>query len=265
MELVESSGVFYCQSAELPSKQVAHAVFTRLGGVSASPYTSLNLSSFVGDDRENVTENQRRAYGVFGRTRETLVHVNLAHGNEVVQVGSADHGRVIPSCDGLITNEVGCGLTMNYADCGSILIYDPVHHAIGLGHAGWRGAVANLGGALVQAMQSAWNSDPAELIAVLGPCISASHYEVGEELISAVADSFPRWTDRLLSYPVDGGSPYFNLALANHIGLYEAGVKKVTLPTFCTASCTNLFFSHRAELGKTGRFGVVMILKEREE
>ena len=265
MELVENSDLYYCQSADLPPQQLSHAVFTRLGGCSPAPFASLNLSSFVGDVRENVAENQRRAYGVFGRTTETLVHVHLVHGNHVVQVTSADHGRVVPACDGLITNDVGCGLTMNYADCGSILIYDPIHHAMGLGHAGWRGAVANVGGALVRAMQTAWGSDPAQLIAVLGPCISVSHYEVDEPLISAVTETFPRWKERLLSYSAEGGQPYFNLALANHIGLYEAGVKKVALPTFCTASRTDLFFSHRAESGKTGRFGVVMVLNQKEE
>lgn len=244
---------------------VTHGILTRCGGVSAEPYASLNMSSYRDDDPAAVAENQARGYGVFGRSADRLVHAHLQHGKRVVRVGSAEHGAVIPACDGLISNEIGCGLTMNFADCGSVFLYDPVHHAIGLGHAGWRGAIANLPGALVQAMVAAFGSDPQQLIAGLGPCISASFYEVDEPVISEVRRVFPKWVDRLLSYRTDDdgeriGRPYFNLALANHIGLYEADVKNVALPTFCTAARTDLFFSHRAEKGQTGRFAAVLAL-----
>ena len=247
-----------------PFDSIAHGVFTRLGGVSESPFDSLNLSSYQADDPAAVAENQRRAYGMFGRTTSQLVHANLKHGNHVERVTTADHGA-LPECDGLITNDVGCGLTMNFADCGSIFLYDPKNHAIALGHAGWKGAIANVGGALVDGMVSQFGSDPADIIAALGPCISVSRYEVDEPVISEVHRAFPKWADRLLSYHVDDngervGRPHFNLALANHIGLYESGVKDVAMPTHCTASRTDLFFSHRAEKGKTGRFGAIFIL-----
>lgn len=247
-----------------PFNNIKHGVFTRLGGVSQPPFDSLNLSSYQADDPAAVQENQRRAYGMFGRSTSQLVHANLKHGNHVQRVTQADHGT-LPECDGLITNDVGCGLTMNFADCGSIFLYDPKNHAIALGHAGWKGAIANVGGALVDGMVSQFGSDPADIIAALGPCISVSRYEVDEPVISEVHRAFPKWVDRLLSYHVDdegekAGRPHFNLALANHIGLYEAGVKEVAMPPYCTASRTDLFFSHRAERGKTGRFGAIFTL-----
>ena len=266
MQRFEKDGVPYYQFDCFPTDKVQHGVLTRLGGVSVAPHDALNLSNSQADDEAAVAENRRRAYGVFDRTQETLVHASLVHGNVVRRVSSADNGTWIPATDGLITNERGVGLTLNAADCGTIFLYDPINHAIGLAHAGWKGAMANMGGAMVARMSAEFGSDPSQLIAALGPCISVSHYEVDEPVISEVHRNFPKWADRLLAYREDDdgnkvGRPHFNLALANHIGLYEADCKNVTLPTLCTASRTDLFFSHRAEKGKTGRFGTVFTLE----
>ncbi|MGB1249492.1 MAG: polyphenol oxidase family protein [Candidatus Promineifilaceae bacterium] len=265
MQRREKNGVPYYQFDCFPADKVQHAVLTRQGGVSLAPHDALNLSNSQADEASAVAENRRRAYGIFEQTQETLVHASLVHGNAVARVTSADNGNWIPAVDGLITNERGVGLTLNAADCGILFLYDPINHAIGLAHAGWQGAMANMTGTMVRRMSAEFGSDPAQMIAALGPCISVSHYEVDEPVISQVHSNFPKWTDRLLAYQEDDdgnciGRPHFNLALANHIGLYEADCKNVTLPAFCTASRTDLFFSHRAEKGKTGRFGTMFIL-----
>ncbi len=258
----EKNGITYFQFETLAA--IDHAVFGRNGGTSPAPFASLNLSTTVEPSSDTVHENRRRAYGLFERDSDSLVHAALKHEANVARVGSADQGKVIPSCDGLITNEVGCGLTMNYADCGSIFLYDPKNHAIGLGHAGWRGAIADLPGAMVRKMSHEFGSDPESLIAALGPCISVSRYEVDEPVISQVNEQFAKWADRLLIYFDEGrlGRPHFNLPLANHIRLHDAGIplENVELPNLCTASRTDLLFSHRAEKGKTGRFGALLIL-----
>lgn len=262
MEQHEKDGITYFQFETLAG--VTHGVFGRSGGVSPSPFTSLNLSDTVEPGGEAVRENRRRAYGIFGRSTASLVYADLAHRADVRRVTSADHGRSIRDTDGLITDDPGCGLTMNFADCGSIFLYDRANRAVGLGHAGWRGAIADLPGAMVRAMVHEFGSDPESLVAALGPCISVSRYEVDEPVISEVRDHFPKWQDRLLIYfsAERTGRPHFNLPLANHIRLHDAGLplENVELPNLCTASRTDLFFSHRAEGGKTGRFGAVMIL-----
>ena len=240
-----------------------HAVFGRSGGVGLPPFDSLNLSSSVPDDPAAVTENRRRAYGTFGRTTETLVHAHLVHGNGVARVTQGNHGEVIPQIDALITDDVGCGLTMNFADCAPILIYDPVNHAIGLGHAGWAGTVADVPGGMVAAMVVAFGSDPAELLAAVGPCISSAVYEVGENVIEAVNRAFPDEAQTLLIRQPNRPRPHFDLPRANQINFNKAGVQQVELSGLCTGQRTDLFFSHRAEKGKTGRFGAVMILNDR--
>jgi YfiH family protein len=242
---------------------IHHAVFTRIGGISKAPFHSLNMSLSVPDDEADVLANRAIGYGRYQRTNDTLVHAYLAHGAEVSRVSSADYGKYVGPIDGLITNEPGCGLTMNYADCAPIFLYDPVHHAIGLGHAGWQGAVKDLPGAMVRAMVREFGSDPAELLAAVGPCIGPCCYEVGEPVINLVRECFDEPETLLLAVPENRenrGRPYFDLPQANQRNLVETGVRHIELSGFCTACRTDLFFSHRAERGKTGRFGTIFML-----
>jgi len=146
---------------------------------------------------------------------------------------------------------------MNFADCSPIMIYDPRLHAMGLGHAGWKGAVADLPGALVRAMQAEFGTIPADLVAAIGPSIGECCYEVGEELQRSVEHTFDR-ADDLFSTRND--RLFFDLVGANLRRLRESGVVQLESSGYCTASRTDLFFSHRAERGQTGRFGVVMEL-----
>jgi YfiH family protein len=250
----------FFQFESLPANgRVQHAIFTRQGGVSPAPFESLNLSVSVPDEKARVYENRRRAYGLYGRDTPTVVHAHLVHGISVAAVTSQNNGTWLPHVDGIITNEPGCALTMNYADCTPIFLYDPVHQAIGLGHAGWQGAVKDLPGAMVQAMQTEFGSDPAQLIAGIGPTIGPCCYEVGEPVISAVHNAFTN-PHSLLIPQSSSLNPHFDLPEANRRNLEKAGVRQIEQSGFCTACRTDLFFSHRAEKGKTGRFGTIFIL-----
>lgn len=276
MKSIEHDGLHYFRFEALPHNGVArHAVFSRRGGVSPAPFASLNLSLSVPDERERVYANRRQVYGLFGRDTDTVVHAHLVHGADVARVTQVNNGSWVERVDGLITDEPGCVLSMNFADCAPIFLYDPHRRAIGLGHAGWRGAVADLPGAMVRAMSAAFGSDPADLVAAVGPCIGPCCYEVGHEVISAVEAAFPRNEALLRPLPAghgrqerDGGQRsavgrrFFDLPEANRRNLTAAGVRAVELSGYCTACRTDLFFSHRAERGRTGRFGTVFALGE---
>lgn len=251
---------FFCFTSIPNNGQVRHAVYTRHGGISKPPFDSLNLSVSVPDVEEDVYANRATAYGAYDRRGGELVHAHLVHGDEVAVVGQADHGRYVGPADGLISNEPGCGLTMNYADCAPIFLYDPYRKAIGLGHAGWKGSIVDLPGAMVRAMNQAFGSLPAQMVAAIGPAIGPCCYEVGEPVISAVNEAFDDVDDLLLPVPDKEDKRYFDLPLANKRRLIAAGVGQVEMPGLCTACRTDLFFSHRAERGRTGRFGAILIL-----
>jgi polyphenol oxidase len=260
----EHDGLHYFRFGELPENGVArHAIFSRRGGVSVAPFDSLNLSVSVPDERERVYANRRRVYGLYGRDTDSVVHAHLVHGADVARVTQADNGSWVERVDGLITDQPGCVLTMNFADCAPILLYDPRRKAIGLGHAGWRGAVVDLPGAMVRAMAEHFGSDPADLVAAVGPCIGPCCYEVGEEVIEAVRNTFPAYESLFQPNGRTGtiaSNRHFNLPEANRRNLAAAGVRTIATANYCTACRTDLFFSHRAEKGKTGRFGAVFAL-----
>jgi YfiH family protein len=257
----QKNDIPYFQFDSFPANgRIQHAVFTRQGGVSPAPFQSLNLSVSVPDEKARVYENRRRAYGLYGRDTATVVHAHLVHGTSVTAVTQANNGTWLPHVDGIITNEPGCALTMNYADCGPIFLYDPVHQAIGLGHAGWQGAVKDLPGAMVRAMQAEFGSDPAKLIAGLGPAIGPCCYEVGEPVIRAVHAAFTDPASLLIQQTNNNQRPHFDLPEANRRNLEKAGVRHIEQSGLCTACRTDLFFSHRAEKGRTGRFGTILIL-----
>jgi len=249
----------------LDSGHIRHAIFTRQGGVSPAPFQSLNLSVSVPDEKTRVYANRRRAYGVFGRDTANVVHAHLVHGAEVARVTQRDNGSWVDRIDGIISNEPDCALTMNYADCTPVFLYDPLNKAIGLGHAGWLGTVRDLPGALVRAMTAEFGSDPATLLAGIGPTIGPCCYEVSEPVISKVQGAFANPDSLLVDSPngksqVDGGRPHFDLPEANRRNLQRAGIQEIEMSGLCTACRTDLFFSHRAEHGRTGRFGTIFIL-----
>ena len=149
---------------------------------------------------------------------------------------------------------------MRFADCTPLLLYDRHRVAVGLSHAGWRGTIKNITQATIAAMTKAFGSNPADIIGVIGPAIGPCCYEVGPEVIGAVESEFSQ-PDQLLTRRRNGHG-YFDLGAANRQQLLAAGVGEVVESQLCTACHTDKFFSHRAEQGKTGRFGVILGIRE---
>jgi YfiH family protein len=239
-----------------------HAVSTRHGGVSRGPYASLNLSTSTGDDRANVNANYQRLAQALGVPRERFTTTWQIHSSRVVRATRETMGEMIDKADGIICDVPGLPLTLRFADCTPLIVYDSRRHAVGLGHAGWRGTLANMATALVEAMTAAYGSDPSDLTAVIGPAIGPCCYEVGDEVVQAVR-VLPV-ADKLLSSPGNGsGGPareHFDLWAANRWQLEQAGVGAVEAAGVCTRCRRDTFFSHRGDGGQTGRFAAVVML-----
>lgn len=255
---------------------LVHAVFTRLGGVSLPPFASLNLGHTVGDDPVAVESNHKRMYQALGVHRSRAATCHLTHSADVLVVTASDGGQVLGQGDAMVTADPGVYLSMRFADCVPILLHDPVRGAVGLAHAGWRGTVKNVAGAVARAMIEKLGCSPEAITAVIGPSIGRCCYQVGDEVIQAVEAAFlPRpavgagpqsvgagGNDGRLFSRRNGGRAYFDLWEANRQQLAAAGVGRVLVSGLCTACHTDHFFSHRAERGHTGRFGVVIGRRE---
>ncbi len=105
--------------------------------------------------------------------------------------------------------------------------------------------------------RQAYDSDLRQLLGFIGPCDDLR--DVGPDVIEAVEEAFPAAAGRLLIAPKGAPRPYFDLPEANRLNLTRAGVNHIEIAPLCTGTRTDLFFSHRAEGGQTGRFGVVVI------
>ncbi len=248
----------YAQFASYQSLNLFHAVFMRRGGESSPPWNSLNVGSTVGDDPDHVHENIRKLFSILNRSPESVHQVWQVHSASVAMATSPSFGEVPHKADGIITSSPLVTLFMRFADCVPIMLYDPVQHAIGIGHAGWLGTVRKAGGALTQAMVEKFGSRPADLFAGLGPSIGPDHYAVGDEVVDQIIRAFKVGGEAHIRH-VDG-SNHLDLWTANRDILEREGISQIEVAEICTACHPDDWFSHRAEQGRTGRFGAMIAL-----
>lgn len=249
--------IFYQSERLLQHPGVIHAVTTRHGGVSPTPFDSLNLSAHVGDDPAHVDENLHRLHRALGLDRRSTVDASQAQADRVALVIGAQRGTRIQGVDGLITNERGIPLMLRFADCVPILLYDPAHHAVGIAHAGWRGTVSQVLTNTVRAMQTTFATQPQDLIACIGPSIGPCCYEIGADVQARVEQAFP---DASALLPRQNGAAHLDLWQANAAQLRALGVEQLEIAGVCTADHTQDFYSWRRENARTGRFAAIIAL-----
>ncbi len=247
----------YYQFESLPAAGLRHGVFTRLGGVSEGVYSSLNLSRSTGDTAEAVAENRRRMFEAMGLRQERAVTSWLVHGNAVRVIGEADLGQNDVHADAMISDAPGLPLTLRFADCVPVLFHDSIRGAIGIAHAGWLGIERGVLPAAVRAMREAFGCEPRHIRACIGPSIGPDRFEVGEDVAARIQAAA---REPVVLPPSPGARPHVDLWRAAQSQLREAGVREIETAGLCTASRTDEWFSHRAEGGRTGRFGAVIVL-----
>jgi len=244
----------------------------------------LNLGFTDADDRQIVFRNRRLlAEAATGNEQTPLVALRQFHSNLIVHASATDATRERPrKGDGLITEEPGLLLTIQTADCIPVLVADRRRRAVAAFHAGWRGTVKRIVEGGIGRMRFAFGSRPEDLVAAIGPGIGACCYAVGEEVLSEfesqfnyasqlfrevydadpVRKKYPMLflTQRAPGHSSIGPSLHLNLIEANRRQLLDAGLspKSVQIVGGCTQCHSDLFFSHRASRGHTGRMMAVI-------
>lgn len=235
-----------------PAPAHVHAlVTTRQGGVSLTPYASLNLGDHVGDDPVAVAANRRILQASLPAEPMWLKQV---HGS-----GIADAGRAIgvPEADGSVAHQPGIVCAVLTADCLPVLLCDRAGTVVAAAHAGWRG----LADGVVEAAVKAMAVETGEVFAWLGPAIGPRAFEVGGEVRQVFMEHDP--AAELAFVPsASEGKWLADIYLLARQRLARIGVSQVHGGAYCTHADAERFYSYRRD-GVTGRMASLVWLKPR--
>ena len=228
---------------------VPHGFSTRKGGVSGPPWDTLNLGVGRGDDMDRVRENYRRFCAALGVDEHRAVLSKQVHEDNVRHVTAEDCGKGLfrdrdyTSVDAMVTDTPGIPLVVFSADCGTILLYDPVHRAIGAVHAGWRGVAAGLASKTALKMHDIFGTEPKDLLCALGPAIGPCCFETDDDVPAAMHDALGAQADPFLTRR--GAKWHIDLKAINAHWLKSLGVRHIDICPHCTACRQDLYWSHR--------------------
>lgn len=205
------------------------------------------------DMEKEIENNKMLVCEGFGIPFEKLVIPEQTHSSnvEVITVGRSEY----LCTDGLITNQRGIAIALNFADCVPIIFYDSIKKVVAVAHAGWRGTVAKIGPKTVEKMVDEFGCKVENIIALIGPAIGKCCFEVKADVLKELVDC----VDGNCGDSVSG--MHVDLKSINKIQLLASGVKKIDLCEYCTSCQSELFFSYRREKGKTARHSAVIIIR----
>jgi len=250
------------------SDVVNHAVFTRHGGTSSGPFSSLNVRFGIGDQEERVIKNRQLIAEKMGL--ENLISANQTHSKNVavidgnnVGVYMNDAGDSLDDIDALITDVHDVALMVQVADCQAILMLDPYRKVIAAIHAGWKGLMQDISGQTINLMNKNFGVDPADLLVgispSLGPCC-AFFSNPKEEL----NNDFHAFIDHQCRVDLWR----FSLEQLKKHCIRAENIEMARICTHCEngrlqpsgEKIKSDFFSYRADKGITGRFAAVIAL-----
>jgi hypothetical protein len=222
---------------------IRHAFFTREGGVSEGLYATLNGGLGSHDDVTFVAENRARMAQALGVKPPALLTAYQIHSPAAVVVDAPWSADQRPRADAIVTRAPGVAVGVTTADCGPILLADPVARVIGAAHAGWRGALTGIVEATVTAMNDL-GARTERIVAAVGPMIRQQSYEVGPDLITRFTAEDGA-SSRFFTAAARDGHALFDLAGYIRGRLSRAGVRQVEDLALCTYADPARFFSFR--------------------
>ncbi len=246
-------------SPVLEKLRVPHAFSTRVGGVSAAPFNSLNFGnpSDLPPEQRDPASNIRANFALVARQLHApdraIVEVHQIHSGlvHVVRAGSPAHPTASDTkADALVTDDPSRLIAIRVADCTPVLLASADGRVVAAVHAGWRGVIARVLPSAIDAMLTLGAHD---IHAVIGPCIGARNFQVGPEVAQEFHTAFGASTPHVTPDPAHAGKSLVDLQGALREQLDAAQVRHIDVLKLCTVERSDLFFSHRRDQGKTGR------------
>lgn len=248
-------------SLQFENKRVKLGLSTREKGVSVKPYATFNMGYHVGDQKDSVTKNREILAEDLGSPLTQWVFGEQIHSTQIERVTSREAGRgakdlesVIPKADGLYTTDPGLMLGAVFADCVPLFFIASDGSTVGMAHAGWRGTVGEIGGKMIREWRDHLGILPNDVTVIVGPSIGACCYEVDDRVVREI-QLLSEIDHSNLAVPTTPGHYQLDLQNTNKRILEKYGVRpsNIHISQYCTSCRTDLFYSHRKEMGQTGR------------
>jgi len=231
---------------------------TRHGGISKTPFDSLNLAFHVNDNPTDVHQNHLLLAKELGYEAEKLIYMRQIHSDSIVIVDEMMDFNSPPECDALISNRPHVPLMVMSADCTPILMYDSTHNAIAAIHAGRAGALNEILPKTLEAMKAEYGTTSDTVMIFLGPSIQGCCYEVNETIARETVEK--GYSDALRR---EDTKVFLDVNTILLLQLHSLGVKKenIEVVNHCTSCQCDTYFSYRADAHHTGRIAGVIILR----
>tara|TARA_B100000242_G_scaffold228515_1_gene168773 strand:- start:227 stop:979 length:753 start_codon:yes stop_codon:yes gene_type:complete len=220
-------------------KNINHAFFNNIGGVSKGIYKSLNCGPGSKDKAKNIKKNLSIVKSIIGCKNNDLILLKQIHSNKIFKIFKKPKKKLIG--DGAITNKRGVALGILTADCIPLIVFDKKLDIIGVAHAGWKGAFRGIVEKLILKFIK-FGSKKRDLIAVIGPCIQVNNYEVKSDFYNKFV-SKSIYNKRF--FKIISNKIYFNLSKYVKYLIYSTGVTNVDTIEIDTYTRKNNFFSSR--------------------
>lgn len=222
---------------------IAHGFFTRANGVSQGIYRGLNCGAGSDDKPEHVAENRKRVADNLQLTPGNLLSLHQIHSPQTIYVSQPWALGKGPKADAMVTDQPGIGLGILTADCTPVLLADAERPIIGAAHAGWKGAVGGILESVVAEMETRGAHRPS-IIATIGPTISQSNYEVGQDFKEQFLTQNP---DSQKWFKPGQKEAHFQFDLPGFVcdRLAQLNIGTIQNMELCTYADEKRFFSYR--------------------
>lgn len=216
-------------------------------------FSNINVDMASKNDRENLCKELNMNF-------ENLTNNKQTHSDIVNIVENEDIGK-IKEGDALVTSLRKTPLLAFVADCVPVAIIDPKQEAVALCHAGWRGTYSKITQKSIESMESLYDTNPEDLLCVLGPSIGPCCYEVSKDLIEKFNTIITNKDEKF--YIIKENKYYLDLWKANELILTSCGVKKENIVNLniCTSCNSDKFHSYRKQNQTTKRLGMILEIK----
>lgn len=232
----------------------------RQGGYSTGRYGEFNINRYCGDSDEAIRRNREALCSLLGITDDHLLMPHQVHKAEIAVIGE-QLDIDLEGYDALMTNVEDVCIGVSTADCIPVLLYDPRQRAVCAVHAGWRGTVMRIVEQSIARMTEVYGTNPADLIAQIGPGIHLESFEVGDEVYQAFEDAGFDMNSISKKYE----KWHIDLPECNRLQLISAGVpeSQVSVSPVCTYMQSDTYFSARRLGIESGRIFTGIILRRR--